>query len=76
MTLDQQEHLQALQHVVGVGVGAQPHGDPLCHHLQHGGAAHGVAHVGFGVVDNHGSGLTKDVHLGRADVDAVAQQGL
>ena len=38
-------------------------------------AAHGVAHVGLGVVDDVGAGLLDDVHLGGRDVDAVAEHG-
>ena len=71
-----QEHLQALQHVVGVGVGAQADEDALLIHLEHRGAAHRVAHVGFRVVAHHGVCLPDDVHLGGREVDAVAQHGL
>ena len=75
MALDDEEDLHAFQHIVGIGVGAHADGDALLHHLQHGGAAHGVAHVGFRIVDHHGSGFPDDVHFGWADVDAVAQEG-
>ena len=74
--LNDEGHLDALQHVVGVGVGAQAHQDALLIELQNGGAAHGVAHVGLGVVDAHGVRCLDDVHLGGVDVDAVAQDGL
>ena len=76
VALHGQQDLQALQHVVGVGVGAQADEDAPVVQLQHGGAAHGVAHVGLGVVADHGVGLLDDVHLGGGDVDAVAQHGL
>ena len=75
MALDDEEDLHAFQHIVGIGVGAHADGDALLHHLQHGGAAHGVAHVGFRIVDHHGAGFFDDVHFGGADVDAVAQEG-
>ena len=42
VALHGQEDLQALQHVVGVGVGAQTDEDALLVHLEHRGAAHGV----------------------------------
>ena len=71
-----QEDLQALQHVVGVGVGAQAHQDALLAHPDHRGAAHGVVHVGLRVVAHHGARLPDDVQLRRGEVDAVAQQGL
>ena len=74
--LDGQGHLDALQHVVGVGVGAQTHQDALLVELQDGGAAHGVAHVGLGIVDAHGVRCLDDVHFGGVHVDAVAQNGL
>ena len=71
-----QEHLQALQHVVGVGVGTQADEDALLEQLEHRRAAHRVAHVGFRVVAHHGARLPENVHLGGGDVDAVAQHGL
>ena len=76
MPLDGEGVFQALQHIEGVGIRAQTHGDAVCHHLQHRGAAHGVAHVGLGVGADHGAGITQDVHLAAVDVDAVAQHGL
>ena len=69
-------HLVALGHVVGVTVGAQAHGQALFHHLQNRGAAHGVAHVAFGVMYHHGVGGLQQVHLGLVDVDAVTADGL
>ena len=70
--LDEEEDLQALQHVVGVGVGAHAHQNALLEHLEHRGAAHRVAHVGLRVVDHHGPRLLQDVQLGGGEVDAVA----
>jgi hypothetical protein len=49
--LGAQGHLDGLQHVVGVGVGAHADEDALLIELQHGGDADGVAHVALGVVD-------------------------
>ena len=48
----------------------------LFHHLQDRGAAHGVAHVAFGVMYHHGVGGLQQIHLGLVDVDAVAADGL
>ena len=76
VALNDQEDLEALEHVVGVGVGAHAHGDATTEELEHGSAAHGVAHIGFGVVDEPGAGLLDDIHLGRRHVDAVAQHGV
>ena len=76
MPLDGQGCLNALQHVVGIGVGAQAHQDALLVKLEHRGAAHGVAHVAFRVVDTHGVRFFDDVHFRRVHVDAVAQDGL
>ena len=76
VALHGQQDLQALQHIVGVGVGAQADEDAPVVQLQHGGAAHSVAHVGLGVVADHGVGLLDDVHLGGRNVDAVTQHGL
>ena len=75
VSLDDQEDLHALQHVVGIGIGAHADGDPFFHHLQDRGAAHCVAHVGLRVVDDHGPGRLDDIHLGGAHMDAVAEQG-
>ena len=74
--LDDQGHLQALQHVEGIGVGTHAHQDTLVDHLKHRGAAHRVAHVGLRVVHHHGAGFLYNVHFRRVYVDAVAQQGL
>ena len=74
--LDGQGCLNALQHVVGIGVGAQAHQDALFVELEHRGAAHGVAHVAFRVVDAHGVRFFDDVHFRRVHMDAVAQDGL
>ena len=74
--LNDEEDLETLQHIVGVGVGAHAHQNPLLEHLEHGGAAHGVAHVGLGVIDHHRPGLLDDVHFSAVDMDAVAQKGL
>ena len=76
MPLDEEKHLQGLQHVVGIGVGAHTHQDAPLHHLQHRRTAHGVAHIGLWIIDHHGAGLPKDLHLGGIDMDAVAQDGL
>ena len=76
MALDDQEDLEALEHIVGVGVGAHAHGDAAAEELEHGSAAHGVAHIGFGVVDEPGAGLLDDIHLGGRHVDAVAEHGV
>ena len=73
MALDDEEDLEALEHVVGVGVRAHVDGDAAAEELEHRRAAHGVAHVGLGVVDDVGAGLLDDVHLGGRDVDAVAE---
>ena len=75
MPLDDEAHLQGLQHVEGVAVGAHAHQDVLGHHLADGGAAHGVAHVALGVVADHGLRVPDDVHLAAVHVDAVAQHG-
>ena len=74
--LGAQGHLDRLQHVVGVGVGAHADENALLVELQHRGDAHGVAHVGLRVVDAHGVRCLDDVHLRRVHVDAVAQNGL
>ena len=76
VTLDDQEDLQGLQHVVGVSVGTHADVDALLEHLQNGGAADSVAHVGLGVVDAHGAGSLDGVQLGVGQVDAVTQHGL
>ena len=76
MPLNRQGCLNALQHVVGIGVGAQAHQDALFVELEHRGAAHGVAHVAFRVVDAHGVRFFDDVHFRRVHMDAVAQDGL
>ena len=75
VSLDDQEDFHALQHVVGIGIGAHANGDPFFHHLKDRSAADGVAHVGLRVVDDHGSGFLNDVHLGGTHMDAVAEQG-
>ena len=75
MSLDDQEDFHALQHVVGIGIGAHADGDPFFHHLKDRSAADGIAHVGLRVVDDHGPGPLYDVHLGGAHMDAVAEQG-
>ena len=64
MALHGEEDLQALQHVMGVGVGAQADEDALLIHLEHRGAAHCITHVGLGVVADHSAGLLDDIHLG------------
>ena len=71
--LDDQGHLQALQHVEGIGVGTHAHQDALLDHLKDRGAAHRIAHVGFRVVHHHGAGFLYNVHFRRVYVDAVAQ---
>ena len=76
VTLNDQEDLQGLQHVVGVSVGTHADVDALLEHLQNGGAADSVAHVGLGVVDAHGAGSLDGVQLGVGQVDAVTQHGL
>ena len=76
MSLDDQEDLEALEHVVGVCVGTHADCDALCHHLEHRCASYCVAHVGLRVVDYHCAGLLDDVHLGRAHMDAVSEQSL
>ena len=76
VALDGEGHLDAFEHVVGVGVRAKSHQNALFIKLQNGGAAYGVAHVGLGIVDAHGIGGLNDVHFGGVDVDAVAQNSL
>ena len=61
---------------MGVSVGTHTNGNALCHHLQYRGAAYCVALIGLRVVDHHGTGLFDDVHLSRADMDAMAKHGL
>ncbi|MPM26014.1 hypothetical protein SDC9_72515 [bioreactor metagenome] len=74
--LGAESHLDRFQHVVGIGVCAHPHQNPLLVQLQNGGDAHGIAHIALGVVDTHGVGGLDDVHLGGVDVDAVAEKRL
>ena len=76
VTLNDQEDLQGLQHIVGVSVGTHADVDALLEHLQNGGAADSVAHVGLGVVDAHGAGSSDGVQFGVGQVDAVTQHGL
>ena len=61
---------------MGISIGTHTNGDTLCHHLQHRGASDCIALVGLRVVDHHGAGLFDDVHLSRADMNAMAKQGL
>ena len=58
---------------MGVGVRAHAHVDAAAEELEHRRTAHGVAHVGLGVVDHVRARLADDVHLGGRHVDAVAQ---
>ena len=74
--LGAQGHLQGLQHIVGIGIGAHAQQDAPLVQLEHRADADGVAHVALGVVDHHGAGLLDDLHLGGVHMDAVAQNGL
>ena len=76
VSLDYQEYLEALEHVVCVSVCTHADCDALCHHLQHRRAAYGIAHVRLRVVDYHGACFLDDIHLGRTYMYAVSEQGL
>ena len=76
MALHGQQHLQALQHVVGVSVRPQAQENAAGIELEHRRAADRVAHIGLRIVADHGARLPENVHLGGRDVDAVAQHGL
>ena len=68
-----QSHLQALQHIIGISIGAQTHGDAPLHQLEHRGTAYRVAHVALGIVDAicNGKLLMKDRELVGIDEEAV-----
>ena len=76
VSLDDQEYLKALQHVMGVRVGTHSYGDALFEELQHRCTAYRIAHVGLRVIDYHRACLLDDVHLGWANMDAVSQECL
>jgi len=72
--VDQVADLVALQHVVGVAVGAQAQKDAGLEEIQHRATAHGVAHVRLGVVDDHRVRGLQQFNLGPVDVHAVDGQ--
>ena len=76
MPLYGQGDLKAFQHVERVCIGAESYQYALFKQLQHGGAAHGVAHVRFGVVHHHCAGFAYYVHFRGAYVYAVPKQRL
>ena len=73
MALDREECLQALQHVMRIGIRAEADVDAAAEELEHRGAPYRIAHVGLGIVHDRSVGVGDDVHLGRRDMDAVAK---
>ena len=69
-----QGDLKAFQHIERICVGAESYQYALFKQLQHRRAAHGVAHVRFGVVNNHCAGFAYYVHFRGAYVYAVPKQ--
>ena len=65
---------KAFQHIERVCIGAESYQYALFKQLQHRRAAHGVAHVGFGVVHNHCAGFANYVHFRGAYMYAMSKQ--
>ena len=63
--------LHRLEHVGGVAIGAEADADAAAHHFKHGGAAHGIAHVGLGIVDHVRSAVAQQIDLAVIDMDAM-----
>ena len=76
LALRRKRDLDGLDHVVGVSVGAHAEQHARLVKRQHRAGADGVAHIGLGVVDDHGAGVLNEFNFGGIDMDAVAENGL
>jgi len=68
-------NFQGFEHVAGIAVAAEADADAALHHVEDGGAADGVAHVGFRIVHDAGAGVAEDADLSIVNVDAVGGDG-
>ena len=75
MFLQQVGYLERFEHVGGVAVGAQADAHAAAHHLEHRSAAHGIAHIGFGVVHHIGLAVAQQIDFAVVDMDTVRGDG-